>query len=284
MSLCIFRTRDEIVYWKNGETLWRRAIALTKNNFIAHYCLAETLLPTKPDEALAEYQKSVAIYPDYDLAQLGLAWALNNHSRISEAIIHLEKATQLDPQNALAQDGLGELLFQSNQVGDAVPHLLKAVELDPQVDRFKDVLGRVLSSGDHGTEAVGSFLASMQSDPAGFGRFFDAVRYDTNRVDLINNLAWAFATNPDPKFRNGKYAVHLATRACEMTDYQTTIMVGTLAAAYAEAGRFDGAVATAEKAIDLAKRNGETELVQKNEGLLKLYRAHQPNHELIEGK
>jgi len=56
--------------------------------------------------------------------------------------------------------------------------------------------------------------------------------------------------------------------------------VGTLAAAYAEAGRFDDAIATAQKACDLAEKSGEKDLLLKNQELLKLYRANRPFHEL----
>jgi tetratricopeptide (TPR) repeat protein len=264
-------------------TLYNRAIAVTTNNFIAHYDLAEVLSSTKPDEALAEFQKSVDIYPDYALAQLSLAWALNNHGRASEAIVHLEQAIQLEPQNELAQDGLGELLFQLNRVSEAIPHLLKAIEIDSQVPRYKDVLGQDMSSSEHGNEVVSSILATARLDPTGFDRFLEAMQFDTNRVDLINNLAWAFATNPDPKLRNGKYAIRLATRSCEMTGFQTTIIVGTLAAAYAEAGRFDEAVLTGQKACALASEHGASDLLKRNQELLVLYQAHKAYHESIEG-
>jgi hypothetical protein len=56
-------------------------------------------------------------------------------------------------------------------------------------------------------------------------------------------------------------------------------MVGTLAAAYAEAGRFDDAISTAQKACALASASGERDLLERNQKLLALYRAHQPYHE-----
>jgi hypothetical protein len=64
-----------------------------------------------------------------------------------------------------------------------------------------------------------------------------------------------------------------------LTRYQTTVPLGTLAAAYAESGRFEAAAAAAEKAIALAQAAGQTELAQKNRGLLDLYRAGKPYHE-----
>jgi hypothetical protein len=58
-----------------------------------------------------------------------------------------------------------------------------------------------------------------------------------------------------------------------------TTLVGTLAAAYAEAGRYDDAIVTAQKACALAEKSGEQDLLEKNQKLLELYRAHQPYHE-----
>jgi Flp pilus assembly protein TadD len=77
---------------------------------------------------------------------------------------------------------------------------------------------------------------------------------------------------PYPKLRDGARAVQLAERACNLTGFKQTAIVGTLGAAYAEAGRFTEAVATAEKACALAEKSGETELLKKNQELLGLYK------------
>jgi hypothetical protein len=95
----------------------------------------------------------------------------------------------------------------------------------------------------------------------------------------LNNRAWELATSPDVNVRNGSLAVKLAEHACELTHYQQTIMVGTLAAAYAEAGRFDEAIATGQKACALASELGETNLLKRNRELVILYQAHQAYHE-----
>jgi hypothetical protein len=87
------------------------------------------------------------------------------------------------------------------------------------------------------------------------------------------------ATNPDAGLRDGARAVQLAERACEITGRKETIYLGTLAAAYAEAGRFDDAIATAQQACDLAAQSGKPDLLKKNQKLLELYRAHKPYRE-----
>ncbi len=111
------------------------------------------------------------------------------------------------------------------------------------------------------------------------GHYQSALNYDANSADALNNAAWLLATAPDPRFRDGKTAVELASRACELTDYKQPFFIGTLAAACAEAGRFDEAVANAQKARSLALSRGQMEIAGRDEQLLELYQAGQPFHE-----
>ena len=100
-----------------------------------------------------------------------------------------------------------------------------------------------------------------------------------NLAGALNNLAWVLAASPDDELRNGAEAVRLAERACELTHHGEPLFIGTLAAAYAEAGRFPEAVATAEKAEQLATSAGLKKVAEKNQQLLELYRAGKPYHE-----
>jgi hypothetical protein len=95
----------------------------------------------------------------------------------------------------------------------------------------------------------------------------------------LNNLAWKLATSPDVTLRDGALAVKGAERACRETNYRVTTLVGTLAAAYAETGRFEEAVATGQKACSLASASGETNLLRINQDLVSLYQARRPYHE-----
>ncbi len=110
----------------------------------------------------------------------------------------------------------------------------------------------------------------------------EALHLVPDQPDVLNNLAWLLATCPDPKVRNGTQAVALAQRACEQSQDHKTIYLGTLAAAYAEAGRFDDAITTAQKACALASESGDRTWLKKNQELLALYLKHQPDHEPIE--
>jgi len=89
------------------------------------------------------------------------------------------------------------------------------------------------------------------------------------------------ATSSKAEFRNGMQAVQLAERACELTHHGEPFFMGTLAAAYAEAGRFPEAVATAEKAEQLATSAGLKKLAGENRQRLELYRDAKPYHEPV---
>jgi tetratricopeptide (TPR) repeat protein len=107
----------------------------------------------------------------------------------------------------------------------------------------------------------------------------EALRLEPDLPVALNNLGWIRAANSDAKYRDGAEAVRLAERACRVTDYRQPILVGTLAAAYAEAGRFDEAVAMADKARQLALAEGRNDVAEKNQHLLDLFKAHQPCRE-----
>jgi hypothetical protein len=123
-----------------------------------------------------------------------------------------------------------------------------------------------------------------------YQRFSDAIIHyqrvlelDTNSVPALNNLAWLLATASDPQLRNGKEAVRLAERACQLTQYKVAFLVGTLAAAYAEAGRFDDAATNAQEARVLAVAHGQNEIAGTNEWLLELYKSGRAYHQEAKG-
>ena len=96
--------------------------------------------------------------------------------------------------------------------------------------------------------------------------------------EALNNLAWLLATCADDHTRNGVEAVRSAERACQITRFKNANCLSTLAAAYAEAGRFPEAAATAELAMKQQTEAGETHRAEMNRQLLGLYRSGKPYH------
>jgi hypothetical protein len=120
----------------------------------------------------------------------------------------------------------------------------------------------------------------QQGDFAGaIACFRSALKSHPRSPDLLSNLAFVLATCPNSTWREVPEAVRLAERACELTHYRSTILVGMLAAVYAEAGRFDDAVWMAQKACAQAEAAGDVNLLQKNREMLASYLQHRPYRE-----
>jgi Tfp pilus assembly protein PilF len=176
-----------------------------------------------------------------------------------------EHALQVTSNNSCAHFSLGNELADQGKTPEAMKQWETALEIEPS---RADIHGRIAGA------------LCRQGDFAGaIARYRRALQIDPELAEVLNNLAWLLATCPEASLRNGPEAVQLASQACELTRFGRTIMVGTLAAAYAEAGRFADAVATAEKGCALAGQNGEQALLKRNRQLLELYRAGQPYHE-----
>ena len=98
-------------------------------------------------------------------------------------------------------------------------------------------------------------------------------------IALLNETAWVLATNPNASIRNGAEAVELAERAVRLSGASEPTVLGTLAAAYAEAGRFPEALQTARKAAELAMRQNNRSLAESINAKIPLYEAHTPFYE-----
>ena len=106
----------------------------------------------------------------------------------------------------------------------------------------------------------------------------EAVRLETDWPDGLNSLSWMLATNHDARLRDGAAAVRFAERACQLTEYKDAAILDTLAAAYAEAGRFPEAVATLTKALELLTPRQDS-LAEDLRGRFELYQAGKPYRE-----
>jgi tetratricopeptide (TPR) repeat protein len=115
------------------------------------------------------------------------------------------------------------------------------------------------------------------------GQIADAVelyerilKMDSNMILAANNLAWIRATHPDATLRNGDEAVRLAEDLCQKTKFQQPSYLDTLAVAYAEAGQFEKAVQTAQRAIALATQAGDQRAAAEMQRRLELFGRKQP--------
>ena len=119
----------------------------------------------------------------------------------------------------------------------------------------------------------------MRGPPEALAHWRWWIDFYPNDAGLLSGAAWQLAAGADASLRNGKEAVDLALRAVDLTGEQEPTVLGTLAAAYAEAGRFSEAVQTARRAADLATRQNNPQLAESIKTKIMLYEAGTPYHE-----
>ena len=108
-----------------------------------------------------------------------------------------------------------------------------------------------------------------------------ALELAPSSIPTLTNLAWLLATSPDASLRNGLKAVQLAKQADRLVGGTNTIVLRTLAAAYAENGEFANAIKTARSAMQLARMHGEDTVITDLDQQIALYQLGMPYRETV---
>lgn len=183
-----------------------------------------------------------------------------------DSITVFSHALEITPRNnGVAHLNLGIALMANGDTDAAQPHLEEAVQLKPGSAEARGMLGNVKS-------AKGDKRAALQF-------YRQALELKPELPEALNNLAWLLAATQDDSLRNGAEAVRLGEKACELTDYQRPVFIGTLAAAHAEVGEFEKAISLANKARELASTLGEQKVAEANIRLIALYQQGRPVRE-----
>jgi tetratricopeptide (TPR) repeat protein len=300
LAALIFSACTQTMYWRNSESLWTHTLACTSDNDVAHNDLGYALFQKgRMDEAILHFQTALRIKPDYALACYNLGNALLQKGRRDEAMIRFQEALQIKPDYAEAHDNLGNLLLQNDRVDEAMVHYQKALQIKPDSAEAHNNLGNALFQKGRVDEAIAQCLAALQIKPdyadahdnlgnlllqkgnadEAIAQFKQALEIKPGFPEALNNLAWVLATSSQGLLRNGGQAVELAERANRLTGGDNPVILHTLAAAYAEAGRFGDALRSDQKAVALARAAGQPDLVEQINVELKLYAAGLPLHE-----
>ena len=254
-NLTIQRNRDYV----SSLTIWQDTVAKCPQNPRAHNNLGLALFQRgNLTGAVQHFEQAVRIMPDYADAHYNLGNALERAGKGKDAIGHYEQALRIDPDMADAHNNLGAALLQAGKLDSAIEHYSEAVRIKPDFAEAHSNLGLALFQLGRMAEAVKQFERALQIKP--------------DDANAQNNLARLLATLGPADGGDPVRAVTLARRACELTGNRVAACLDTLAAAYAAAGRFSEAIATAQKAIELARSAGQRAFVREIENRLGLYR------------
>ncbi|MCC6821644.1 MAG: tetratricopeptide repeat protein [Verrucomicrobia subdivision 3 bacterium] len=211
------------------------------------------------------FQRTLAVTSANPSAHFAVGVGLEKTGEIEAAIRQYRAAIAIDSGYPKAHYNLGQLFRKQERWPEAALHYRAALAANP-ADVYSHLnLATVLQALNQTRAAVLEFEAALRLDP--------------DSIEALNNLAWILATSSEDELRDGPQAVVFGEKACALSNGSLPTAVGTLAAAYAEAGRYADAVKTGERARDLAAAAGQAALAQRNEELLKRYRAQQPYRE-----
>lgn len=245
----------------------------------------------QPERAVSHFEVVTRLEPESAAAWYNVGSALVRAGRVDEAISHLEQAVRLDPEYSRARTTLATTLLGRGDADAAVAQFRELVRYAPDdIDGLSN-LGYALMQAGRSVEAIAPLEQALELNPrydvavynlahalANVGRTAEAVaRYRVvlvlrpNWQPAMRDLAWVLATDPRAGPSTLTEAISLAGAAAAMSKRQDPFALDALAAAYAAAGRFDDAVATAESALLVAPPEVAAEI----EIRLALYRTGQ---------
>lgn len=232
-------------------TLLLAALALLTWRQCGMYSDAETL-----------WRRTIARNPSSYLAHNNLGTILLKQGRTEEAIGEFRNVIELVPEYEVAHFDLGNALVTQGRRSEAVTEFRKAVEIDPAYAKAHNNLGNLLLRQGKSVEALTHYETALRLRP--------------KVPDYANNVAWVLATSPDDAVRSGERSVALAEQAVTLSKARQPVYLATLAAAYAEIGRFPEAVGAAQKALELTQSRFNGALATALAGQIALYHEGKP--------
>ncbi len=239
-----------------------KAIQLDSNNAVSYVNRGMVHSQCKDfDLALADYDKAVQLEPQESVNYLHRGACHAERSSFEKAVDDFTMAIRLEPNEVDGFIHRAYAYLEWKKLDQAFADADRAVRMQPDSADAHTVRGEVYGGRKQHDKAVADFQ--------------EACRLDPKSPDPRNGLAWLWATCPSEKHRNGKAAIDLAHRACELTEWKDAFYFDTLAAAYAEAGNFEEAIKWQQKAVDEPKAFHESERPKVPERL-RLYQQRKP--------
>ncbi len=249
--------------YAEAETYFREAVRLNPRYLEGLTNLGLTLTALGQYTEAEQYlQEALRTQADSWKAHYFLGHLYSLQKRLAESERELQSAIRADPTVVDAYCDLGGLLQEQRRQAEAAENYRKVIELDPGLVKAYFELGKILATQGKYADAIQTIRRGLEVDP--------------RAMVMADELAWLMATAPDAALRGASQAIQISEQIAEATVRQQPKPLATLAAAYAEAGRFDDAIRTAKEAMALARKQNLTNLVAEIDSQLQLYQRGKP--------
>ena len=256
----------QATYWQDSASLWKHTLACTTDNFVAHNNLGSFEYQHRQTaEAAANFRQAVTIRPDFVDARCNLGSALLQQGRVDDAIAEFQAAVELQPGDPNYSADLGTALLQKGRLDGAVAAFENSLAIRPDSYDVQNNLGVALFHEGRLDESAAHILKALELRPG-----------SRQVQNTLAGIAWVLAASPDASVRNGPKAVQLAEEVDKLSGGGDPVLVSVLAGAYAEAGRFPEAVATAQRSLNLATAKSNARLAAAVQDQLNYYESGRP--------
>jgi tetratricopeptide (TPR) repeat protein len=229
-------------------------------------CLAVVGLVSFARAQAASWQDSESLWThalghttDNIIAEGNMGLALHAKGKDAEAMQHFERSLIINRKQPQVLSSLGSFYLDLGRVDDSLAVLKEALTLEPRLQDAHYNLGNTYLEIGNAAQALAHYQRALEIHP--------------DDTEALNNRAWILATWPNPSIRDGAKAVALAERADSLLNKRNQVVAATLAAAYAETGRFAEAVRAAERALQLAITERHEARVRSIRGQLETYKS-----------
>jgi protein O-mannosyl-transferase len=244
LLVCGLLTTAQVDHWQNSETLFRHALSATKDNYVAHYNLAQTLsVNGRIPEATHHYEETLALKPGHPGAHNNLGLTHAFAGRWAVATNHYAQALKSNPDNTGVHFNYGVAELNLGNATNAVGHLRQVIAANP-----------THAAAHH--QSAKALLRLEKPDEA-ITHYSETIRLRPDDPEPYSELAELLATHSDPTIRKGPEALKLARRACELAGSPRPNFIAALAAAHAGVGDYEKAVQLAREAEMLARSVGD---------------------------
>lgn len=241
LAACAALTVAQVRHWRNSDALFRHALAVTEDNYVAHGSLGVYLVASgNYADALTHFEEAVRIRPNYLKAQVNAGTVHATLGNTEAARAAYQRALAIDPLSALAHYNMGVLLAREGRTSEAVVEYRAALATEPTYANAHNNLGLALA-------ALGQLDLAI-------GHYRTAIRLRPDLAPAMVNLASALDAVGRPDEALGYYEAAVRAAAHEPLAHLN------LGAALAARGRLDEAISHYQEAVRLQPGFGDAQI------------------------
>jgi tetratricopeptide (TPR) repeat protein len=290
-GVLVLATWRQCALYRDDITIFRDTLEKNPACWMAQYNLGVAMARAGlPEESIEHYRQALQLYPEFIMANYNMANAFLDMGRLQEAIERYFLVLRLKPDHAAAHYNLGNALVQTGRNREAIEHYRQAVAINPDFTEAYYNLGNIFEAAGQYQQAIDYYRQALRLKPDDFDILNNlgiALAQKGRSEEAVEHFQRALALKPnfETHYNLGLTLARLGRRPEAIEHYRQALRIKpdyyaaylNLMSAYAETGRSAEALATAKKALAIARYQQQTAPARQIEDWLNSYRAKLSN-------